>query len=115
MPWHPDVPDFPLDKPPEIEKLEKLPLSSLNAMTIVEAEERIRDAAEGLAKSYTKRSGSKGTYDECVLVVTGALQETGSAINGKMGSLMVGISEHSAKDACRKFYPESPFPNELEY
>lgn len=115
MSWPPDVPDFPIKKPYEIEKLERLPRNILNAMTKVEIEEKIRDAADSLAKTYFHTKQETGSMDECALIVSGALEQTGSSINGKLGTLMIGTSKEASQRACKRYYPEHPFPNEIEF
>ena len=108
MAWHPDVPDFLAEKPHELEKLEKFSLEIINAMTHLELEEHIEDAAYALARTYHHQCRQRQDYgfDECVLIVSGALSQTGSSIDGKLGPLMVGTSLDSAKTACRQYFPE---------
>lgn len=115
MNWPPDVPDFPMKIPHEIEKLENLPKNLLNAMTDVEAKEHIRDGANGLAGAYYNSRKEKGSLSECKLFVSSALRQTGSAIGGKLGNLMVGTSDEASECACERLYPERPYPNELEF
>jgi hypothetical protein len=108
MPWHPDIPDFPIDKPHALEKLEKLSPDVINAMTKLEISEHIRDAAQSLAKTYHDKCTQREDwgYDECVLLVSGALSQTGGSITGKMGPVMVGKSTEAAHKACRQYFPE---------
>jgi hypothetical protein len=107
MPWPPDVPDFLFKKPLELEKLEKLPPEIIHAMTRVEIDEKIRDAADSLSKSYSSCPSSElKNYDKCVAVVSGALSETGSSLPGQLGSLMVGTGYDAAQRSCRQFFPE---------
>lgn len=100
-----DIPDFPFPKPRELEKLERLPPEVIHAMTRVEMEEKIRDAAVSLAKVYMLNTPS-ADFDECLLLVSGALSETGGSIPGQLGALMVGTSLQTAEDACRDYFPD---------
>lgn len=108
MSWHPDIPDFPAEKPHQLEKLERLPSDIINAMTHLEVEEHIRDAALSLANVYHKKCKKRRDfgYDECVLLVSEALSQTGASIEGKLGPLMVGESNGVAHMACRQYFPE---------
>lgn len=115
MNWHPDVPDISAKKPRELEKIEKLPISVLNAMTPLELEEKIRDAADGLAKSYMQAAKERATVDECIIFVAGALTQTGGAIDGKAGAAMVGKSDHAAETACKQLFKDVTGINEIEY
>lgn len=118
MPWHPDIPDLPdlaLEKPHALERLEKLPPESLNAMTQVETEERIRDAANGIVTAYSKNRGSKANYEECVYLVSAALAQTGEALPGNVGKTLVGRSEIAAEEACKLIFPNEFGINEPEY
>jgi hypothetical protein len=107
MPWHPDVPDFIIEKPHALEKIERLSQDVINAMTHLEMEEHIEDAASGLAKAYHDKCKQRLDYgvDECILLVAGALSQTGGSMGGVMGSLMVGKSMDEAKRACHQFFP----------
>lgn len=115
MNWPPDVPDFPMKKPHVIEKIEKLPSTLLNAMTDVEIAERIRDGANGLAEAYFESRQDDGSLSECKIVVSSALIQTGSSVGGKLGTNMVATSDGASELACKRYYPERPFPNELEF
>ncbi len=115
MTWHPDVPDLPMNKPHELERLEQLPHSILNAMTRTEIDEKIRDAADSLAQEYHRVNGEQGSLSECVLIVGGALSQTGNSISGHLGQIMVGTSTEAATHACADYYHEHPSPNEIEY
>ena len=115
MNWHPDVPDINVKKPRELEKIEELPISVLNAMTPLELDEKIRDAADGLAKNYVKAASGKATVDECILFVSGALTQTGAALNGKAGAAMVGKSDKAAENACKQLFKDATGINEIEY
>ena len=108
MPWHPDVPDFINEKPHALEKIERLSPDVMNAMTHLEMEEHIEDAAASLAKSYHDKCKQRMDYgvDECIMLVSGALSQTGGSIGGAMGSLMVGKSLDEAKQACHRYFPE---------
>jgi hypothetical protein len=108
MPWHPDIPEFPGGKPRILEKLEKLPPEMINAMTGLEVDEHVRDAANSLAQGYhshCKKNKDYG-YGECVLFVSGALSQLGSSVSGKLGMNMVGKSHQSASEACKQYFPE---------
>lgn len=103
-----DVPDFPFPKPKEIEKIEQLPPEIIHAMTRVEMEEKIREAATSLAQAYFNCSPSeKANYEECLLLVSAALTETGGAVPGQLGSLLVGTSQKAASEAARELFPNS--------
>lgn len=105
MSWPPDVPDLPMEKPKELEILEELDDHVLNAMTDVEVEERIRDAAVALATAFHNEIG--GDYETCVIVVSGALKETGGAIGGPFGEAMIGLSHTETEYACRLVFEPS--------
>lgn len=115
MNWHPDVPDISVKKPRELAKIEELPISLLNAMTPLELDEKIRDAADGLAKNYVKAAKEKATLDECIYFVSGALTQTGGAIDGRAGAAMVGRSDRAAETACKQLFPDETGINEIEY
>jgi hypothetical protein len=115
MPWHPDIPDFLTEKPQSLEKLEKLPSDIIHAMTGLEIDEHIRDAANGLAANYythCKKNKDYG-YQECVLFVSSALSQTGSSLDSKLGLLMTGKSLESAKRACRQSFQDENDPFDL--
>lgn len=108
MNWRPDIPDFPGEKPYLLEKLENLPPEMINAMTGLEVSEHVRDAANSLARGYhhdCKKNRDYG-YQECVLLVSGALSQTGSSLSGQLGASMVGKSQTAASEACRVYFPE---------
>lgn len=115
MNWHPDVPDISAKKPRELEKIEKLPPTVLNAMTPLELDEKISDVADGLAKSYMAAANGNATVEECIIFVAGALTQTGGAINGKAGAAMVGKSGHAAEIACKQLFLDATGINEIEY
>jgi hypothetical protein len=108
MPWHPDIPDFLNEKPHEIENIEKLTVEMMNAMTGLEIDEHIENAAHALAKSYYNLCQNRTDYgyEECVMIVSGALSELGASLDSKLGSAMVGESVHAAKKASREYFPE---------
>lgn len=109
MPWRPDIPDFPGKKPHMLEKLEKLPPEIIHAMTGLEVNEHVRDAANSLASSYHSNcvKNKDYGYNECVLFVSGALSQIGSAVEGQLGIAMVGTSQNSASEACRQCFPDN--------
>ena len=114
MSWDPSDADLLLEKPNAINILEKLSPAFLDSMPGVEVEEKIRDAAEALAKTYQRKT-KDGNYEMCVMLVAGALTQSGSDIGGSVGTLMIGTAESKAKAACRLFYPESDEANRMEY
>jgi hypothetical protein len=108
MPWRPDVPDFPGEKPHILEKLERLAPEMINAMTGLEINEHVRDAADSLADGYhshCKKNKDYG-YGECVLFVSGALSQLGSSVSGQLGLALVGKKHKSASEACRQYFPD---------
>ena len=113
MTWPPDVPDYPIKKPREIENIERMPPEILNSMRKVEIDEKIGDAADSLAKSYFDSYKEKGSLSECSLIVSGAQKQTGSSIGGNLGMSMVAESKEKAEEACKEYYPDHPFPNEI--
>lgn len=110
-----DVPDLPFEKPKKLEDLEETPPQILHAMTSVELEEKVRDAAESLASAYYKHSLQEGSLDDCTSLVSGVLQQLGSSIDGDAGPVIVGISHHEAHQACKLYYPENFGINEIEF
>ncbi len=105
-----DIPDFPFPKPHELEKLEQLPPEVIHAMTPVEVDEKVREAAASLAKSYMLHA-PEPNYEECFLLVSGALTETGGAIPGQLGALLVGTSRQAAEEACGSYFPDETLKN----
>jgi hypothetical protein len=104
MSWPPDIPDLPLKKPAEVAKLELLDSTALNAMRDEEIEEHIEVAASGFARSYKEEFN--GNYEDCVSMVSSALQLTGSAIGGRFGTAMVARSRHVAEMISQELFPE---------
>ena len=102
MAWHPDVPDLPITKPKEIEKLESMDPAVLNSLPDLEVQETVRDISHAVAKKYHEEVG--GTYDDCVDVVSTALTVTGSSLGGKVGLAMIASNQSAAKNACRIIY-----------
>lgn len=105
MSWEMDVPRFPFQKPVLLEKLEQLGPDAREAMDGQEVKERIEEIANGLASSY--HVAIEGDYESCCEIVSAALTETGAALGGKFGAVMVGTSDHSARSACRIVFPEN--------
>lgn len=101
-----DVPNIPFKKPIPLERLEKLTYAQREAMDPTEIEERVQEAAEGLAWMYRKSKGDKGDYESCVGIIGSALTQTGQSLGGQMGAVMVGISDRLARRSCREAYPE---------
>lgn len=102
-----DIPDMSLSKPKFIEKLEQLPSDIIHAMTQVEVEEKIRDAAESVAAKYYKKYGDDGgNYPECVRTVSGILSELGQDLPGQLGLTMIGKSKGASEQACAEYYSE---------
>lgn len=107
MSWDIDTPDLPFKKPEVLEKIEQMGLDQRESLDPQEMEAHIDEAAYSLAKAYKKLEESD--YEGCVAVVHSALNEMGGSIDGKMGSLMVGKSEQSAKAACKLAFEEEEF------
>lgn len=105
MGWDLDVPNLFFKKPKKLAELEKLSASQREAMDFVEIEERVRNVANSLAEAYQKQNAS-GDFDGCVSIVETALSETGGFLGGKMGARMVALSQKSAQNACRIYFPE---------
>jgi hypothetical protein len=72
----------------------------------MEVDERVSDAADSLAHAYFEEKGPNVNFDECVSVVSGALSETGSSINNKLGKSMISRSLEKAEQACRRYFPK---------
>lgn len=104
MPSDENTPSNALTKPPQLIHLEQLSAEQLNAMTPVEVEERIEEAAYALADNYQHEM--QGGYKECVETVSTILFSTGAAINTQVGHLMVAKCEAYAAGACRIYFPE---------
>jgi len=64
-----------------------------------ETDEKLVESANALAKSYKKLPGSN--FSECVVTVSVALNQTGSAIGGEFGKAMLSRSNQEAVRACR--------------
>lgn len=99
-----DVPNLPFKKPLILEKLEQLGLEQREAMDPYEVQERIQESADGIAVSYREHGGQD--YEGCVVMVSTALAQTGQALGGNMGAIMVGLSHRAARIACRETFPE---------
>lgn len=106
MPWHPDIPDLPLDKPKIIEDLEQMDPAIRNSMPPAEMDEIIESIAYDVAKAYKKKF-PKGSIEECFNFVSIALRVTGSALGGKIGLSMVASCDTVAETACRFFYEDN--------
>lgn len=103
MQWHPDVPDIPIKKPKEIESLETMDRRVLDSMPGLEVEEKVEEIAHAVARAY-KEQNPKGNYDECLEIVSIALNVTGSAIGGKVGNAMIAESDSASRTACQLVY-----------
>lgn len=104
MSWELDTPQVPLKKTAALENLEQLNPEQLNAMDRQEIDKRIEEIAYGLAKAYRKMK--KGDCDTCIRIVISALRETGGAIGGKFGAIMVGTSQQVAEKTCKVIFNE---------
>lgn len=104
MSWELDTPEVPLKKSAALEKLEQMSLDQLNAMDRQEVNERIEEAAFGLARAYHKIKGSD--CDTCIGIVHSALSQTGGALGGKVGAIMVATSVQAAENACRVVFTQ---------
>lgn len=102
MSWELDTPQVPFRKSPQLARLEQLEFHVREAMDRQEVNERIEEAAYGLALAYHK--SPKNDYDTCVALVHQALSETGGALGGKFGEIMVGTSEKVAEKICKIVY-----------
>lgn len=106
MTWNDiDTPELPFKKPRQLEELEKMGMDQREAMDPQEKKDRVRDTAYSLALSYQKYSKNKGDYDGCVAIVHSALSTMGNSIDGKLGALMVGMSDEASQEMCRILYP----------
>lgn len=101
MRWHPDVPDIPISKPKEIEKLELMDRAVLDSMPPVEVEETVAQIAHAVARTYLQEKKEKATPEECNEIISIALKVTGAAIGGHVGSAMVAESDSAAETASR--------------
>lgn len=99
MSWELDTPQLPLKKSAQLTRLEQLAPHLREAMDFQEIHERIEEAAYGLALSYHKTKNSD--YETGVLLIQQALSETGAALRGKFGEIMVGTSEKIAQKVCK--------------
>lgn len=106
MPWHPDIPDLPLDKPKIIEDLEQMDPAIRNSMPPAEIDETIESIAYDVAEAY-KEKFPNGTTEECLNFVSIALRVTGSALGGKIGLSMIASCDTTAETACRFFYEDT--------
>lgn len=106
MRWHPDVPDLPINKPKQIEKLEMMDRKSLDSMPPVEVKEKVDEIAHAVAKEC-KRQIKNCSYETCVEVVSVAMEVTGSAIGGHVGTAMIAAQDEAAKTACEIYFPHT--------
>lgn len=109
MKWHPDVPDLPISKPKELEKIELMDPAERNAMRDVQVEETVDEIAHAVARDYHQQLG--GSYRDCIDIVSVALTVTGSSLGGNLGNAMISSTETAARTACRTIFPE---PLELD-
>jgi hypothetical protein len=106
MRWHPDVPDIPLRKPKEIEKLELMDRAVLDSMPGVEIQETVDQIAHAVARTYIEDRQASATPTECEELVSIALRVTGGAIGGKVGNAMIAEADKAAIAACRLAFPK---------
>lgn len=99
MSWPPDVPDVNLKKPPELERLETMAPSIREAMSKQEIHDHIDEIAHSFAVNYKHKKGS--TYEDCLVMVSLALNLSGGALGGQVGLEMMGTSSGAAETACR--------------
>lgn len=104
MSWELDTPQFPIKKPAALETLEEMHPEQRNAMDRVEVDERIEEIAYGLAKAYHNKKPHD--FDTCIAIVAAALKETGGAVGGSFGAIMVGTSQEVAEKVCKVVYDE---------
>ena len=104
MSWHPDIPDIPIKKPKEVENLELMDKVSLDSMPSVEVGEKVDEIAHAVARDY-KSQIKNGSFDECVEIVSIALETTGSAIGGHVGNAMIAASNSAALKASQDTFP----------
>ena len=110
MKYPDDVPELPITKPKQLTNLETLSPEILDAMTEVEATERVEEAAYALACNY--RDEVDDDIDGCIRMVSTALKVTGNSLRSRhIGPKLVAESEALAKEACRVVLTE----NDLEY
>lgn len=102
-PWNPEESQLGVTKPRALAWLETQGNDVLNAMDDREADKRIQDAGQQLAKNYVNEQ--KGDYEGCKLTVSTALSVAGNSIGGKIGALMVAMSDEVAEKSCRRMYP----------
>lgn len=106
MLWHPDIPDIPLKKPKEIEKLELMDRAMLDSMPGVEVKETVDQIAHAVARTYVEERKEKANPAECEEIVSIALRATGGAIGGQVGKAMIAEADKAAVAACRLAFPE---------
>ncbi len=102
MVWDLDNPDIPINKPKEIRELEAMGKADRESMPPREMDEKVEDAAEGIARAYKKLPGSN--YQDCLDVVSVALNVTGAALEGKFGTHMLSLSDSEAERACKLIF-----------
>lgn len=102
MSWELDTPQVPFKKSPQLARLEELDFHVREGMDRQEINERIEEAAYALALAYHKTE--KNDYDTCVALIQQALSETGAALGGKFGAIMVGTSEKIARKISKIIY-----------
>lgn len=105
MPWHPDIPDLPIDKPKIIENLEQMDKAVLNSMPSAEVDEMIESVAYDIAMAYRDKFPN-GSIEECFNFVSIALSVTGSSVGGKVGLSMVAASDEIAHKVCQIIYQQ---------
>lgn len=103
MKWHPDVPDIPIKKPKQIEKLERMDRVMLDSMPSAEVDEKVEEIAIAVAKECKKQI-KNCSFESCIEMVSIALETTGSAIGGKVGTAMIAAQDKAAKSACSIYF-----------
>ena len=104
MTWDLDNPEIPVNKPKEIDELEAMGRVNRDSMPPREMDEKVEDSAEAVAKSCKKLPSCD--YDQCVTIVSTALNVTGSSLGGAFGNHMLSLSDSMAEHACRHHFEE---------
>lgn len=105
MSWPQDVPDIPIEKPKEIEKLELMDRTSLDSMPPAEVNEKVDEIAHAVARDYKKQI-KNSSFEKCLEIVSVALEVTGSAIGGRIGTAMIAARDSAALNASRAVFPK---------
>jgi len=105
MSWHPDVPNIPIKKPKELEKLEMMDRVWLDSLPPVEVQEKVDEIAHAIARDY-KKQVKNADFETCQEIISVALRVTGSAIGGRVGQSMVASCDTAALKASQNAFPE---------